>query len=304
MGSRERRRAPRPGGSSSRTAGARSRLRRGVLCRSMKRRAFLRGLGAAGGLAFVPALAGAAPAARGRAVDRLRAANIQIGARLMMRRRRRNALVRRRAGRGARGGGRSTTRRAERGVTMTLAATPVAGQADAIDLVVVGARRARDRRKARRHARASAPGRATTTCCCRASATRATVSSRGAPPIPPLLSERADIGPHVPPIVPDIAAPQRRAGPVVAGRRRRRSGDACARGSRAGARGWASSCSPGRRRRRGAVSLGVAEEDDRKQRERQHPRRRPRRGAGARSRVRLRRRPGAVRAPVRCCARS
>ena len=60
---------------------------------------------------------------------------------------------------------------------------------------------------------ASAPGRATTTCCCPAPATPATASSRGAPRYPPLLTERADIGPHVPPIVPDIprlsAAPGR-----------------------------------------------------------------------------------------------
>ena len=50
----------------------------------MKRRAFLRGLGAAGGLAFAPGLGRAAPAARGRAVDRLREAKIQIGSRIKM----------------------------------------------------------------------------------------------------------------------------------------------------------------------------------------------------------------------------
>ena len=50
----------------------------------MKRRAFLQGLGAAGGLAFAPTLGAAAPAARGRAVDRLRDAQIQIGSRIRM----------------------------------------------------------------------------------------------------------------------------------------------------------------------------------------------------------------------------
>jgi hypothetical protein len=48
---------------------------------SMKRRAFLGGLGAAGGLAFAPALAGAAPAARSPVFDRLRDAGIDIRAR-------------------------------------------------------------------------------------------------------------------------------------------------------------------------------------------------------------------------------
>ena len=51
-----------------------------VLCRrAMKRRAFLRGLGAAGGLAFAPALAPRARrAAASRVLDRLRDAQIKV----------------------------------------------------------------------------------------------------------------------------------------------------------------------------------------------------------------------------------
>src|SRR5437660_1342923 len=45
---------------------------------SMKRRAFLGGLGAAGGLAFAPALAGAGLASRNRALERLREARIDV----------------------------------------------------------------------------------------------------------------------------------------------------------------------------------------------------------------------------------
>ena len=96
----------------------------------MKRRAFLRGLGAAGGLAFAPGLGAAAPAARGRAVDRLRDAKVQIGSRIRMIARgpvQDHVDVELGAGRSA--------RRADHGATLTLAATPVAGKPDAVDLL-------------------------------------------------------------------------------------------------------------------------------------------------------------------------
>ena len=97
----------------------------------MKRRAFLRGLGAAGGLAFAPGLGAAAPAARGRAVDRLRDAQIEIGARIRIAE---NRLVHEEVD-VTLGAGRSA-RRAEHGATLTLTATPVAGKPDAVDLAV------------------------------------------------------------------------------------------------------------------------------------------------------------------------
>ena len=133
---------------------------------------------------------------------------------------------------------------------------------------------------------------------------------------PPLLTEPADIGPNVPPIVPDIPRLSAGAGPSALRRRRGRAGDARARASCAGARGWASSCSPSRRRRRGRWIFGARERRPdarvRHGRATRAARRsadgggKPARGdrAAARAeraaaRVRLRRRARAVRAAVR-----
>jgi len=166
----------------------------------MKRRAFLRGLGAAGGLAFAPALGrAAAPAARARAVDRLRDAKIQIGARA-------SVVVQGGAAETIDvplGAGRSA-RRAGRAGALVLTATPVAARADAINLS-----------STLRATRATVEEHAVTLAFDGWSRDNYVVlpgacyagnrfQSRRAP-YPPLLSERADIGPHVPPIVPDIA---------------------------------------------------------------------------------------------------
>jgi hypothetical protein len=171
----------------------------------MRRRAFLQGLGAAGGIAFAPGLGAAAPAARGRAVDLLRDAKIQIGSRISMIAKggvRESVDV-------ALGAGRSA-RRAGPGAALALTATPVAGKPDAVEVqstfkawtaavdehsvtlgfggwsrdnyvVLPGLCYAGNRFQSRRAA------------------------------YPPLLSEPADIGPHVPPIVPNI--PRLSAGP-------------------------------------------------------------------------------------------
>jgi hypothetical protein len=224
----------------------------------MKRRAFLRGLGAAGGLAFVPGIAGAAPAGRARAVERLRAADIQIGARLMMRGQL-NALD---VVELSLGGGRSA-RRTERGVTMALAATPVAGQADAIDLVctVRGGAPTIEKHGVTlgfgtwsRDNYVLLPG------LCYAG--NRFQSRRAAQPA--LLSERADIGPHVPPIVPDIArlsaAPGRSSLVADAGDLATPALAVHVPAARLGIIVLARAASA-----TGAVSLGVAEEDDRKQ---------------------------------------
>jgi hypothetical protein len=218
----------------------------------------LRGLGAAGGLAFVPAVAGAAPAGRARAIDRLRAANIQIGARLMMRGQL-NAVD---VVELSLGGGRSA-RRAERGVTMVLAATPVAGQADAIDLVssVRGGAATIEKHGVTlsfgawsRDNYVLLPG------LCYAG--NRFQSRRAAQPA--LLSERADIGPHVPPIVPDIArlsaAPGRSSLVADAGDLATPALAVHVPAARLGIIVLARPASE-----TGAVSLGIAEEDDRKQ---------------------------------------
>ena len=114
----------------------------------MKRRAFLRGLGAAGGLAFAPGLGAAAPAARGRAVDCLRDAKIQIGSRIRMIARgpvQDDVDVELGAGRSA--------RRADHGATLTLTATPVAGKPDAVDLLSTFKADTASRRTVQRHPR-------------------------------------------------------------------------------------------------------------------------------------------------------
>ena len=172
----------------------------------MKRRAFLRGLGAAaGGLAFAPAPGVAAPAGRNRVLDRLRDAQIDVSARVIL---------------GGRGReivdvplpGLRSARRAGRDGAITLAATAVAGQTGALDLLstvrardasLLDHRIALDFRAWSRDNYVVLPG--------AVYAGNRFQSRRAA--YPPLLSEPADIGPHVPPIVPDIPRLSAGAGP-------------------------------------------------------------------------------------------
>jgi hypothetical protein len=163
----------------------------------MKRRAFLRGLGAAaGGLAFAPAPGVAAPALRNRVFDRLRDAQVDVSARVIL---------------GGRGreivdvplSGLRVARRTGRDGAISLAATGVPGQTGALDLVstvragdasLVDHRIALDFRAWSRDNYVVLPG--------AVYAGNRFQARRAA--YPPLLSEPADIGPHVPPIVPDI----------------------------------------------------------------------------------------------------
>ncbi len=169
----------------------------------MKRRAFLRGLGAAGGLAFAPALAAAAPAGRDRVLDRLRAAKINVDSRASAMRlpdpyKKGDVVdVTLETGR--------TARRAGRSVALTVSATPAAGRVDAVDLVsgvrMIGQGLLMEHRIGltindwSRDNYLLLPG------ACYAGNR---FQSRRAAAYPPLLTERADIGPHVPPIVPAI----------------------------------------------------------------------------------------------------
>lgn len=170
----------------------------------MKRRAFLRGLGgAAGGLALRPALGVAAPATRNRVFDRLRDAQIDVSARVILGGRGREIVDVPLTGlrQGRRGG---------RDGAITLAATAVAGQPDAIDLAstvraregsMIDHRVALDFRTWSRDNYVLLPG-----ACYAGNRFQARRAA-----YPPLLSEPADIGPHVPTIVPDI--PRLSAGP-------------------------------------------------------------------------------------------
>ncbi|HMF44558.1 MAG TPA: hypothetical protein VKQ32_27980 [Polyangia bacterium] len=167
----------------------------------MERRAFLGGLGAAGGLAFVPRLAGAASPPRSRGLDRLRDAGIDIRARV-------EAITTKSAtssetvelalksphqSRVVSGGGK---------LSITLA--PVAGRPDAVDVLATTRIEsslvtkyfvAFDFRSWSRSNYVVLPG------ACYAGNR---FPSRRAAAYPPLLTERADIGPHVPPIIPAI----------------------------------------------------------------------------------------------------
>ncbi|HXU05190.1 MAG TPA: hypothetical protein VN903_29725, partial [Polyangia bacterium] len=167
----------------------------------MKRRAFLQGMGsAAGGLAIAPALGLAAPA-RNQVLDRLRDAGIEL--------RSHASLVSLAAAYGsvalevALGSGRRS-RDASREGTLAIAAAPVAGRSDVVDVVSTlrgGAASmtehlvALDFRGWSRSNYVVLPG------ACYAGNR---FQSRRAAAYPPLLTERADIGPHIPPIVPDI----------------------------------------------------------------------------------------------------
>jgi len=167
----------------------------------MKRRAFLGGLGgAAGGIAFAPTLGLAARPPRNQVLDRLREASIDV--------RSRGEIVSDRSAvssetaevtLAARGGRQTST-----DGKLVLTATPLAGRPDALDLVsalrvaspyVTRQLVALDFRAWSRNNYVVLPG------ACYAGNR---FQSRRAAGYPPLLTERADIGPHVPPIVPDI----------------------------------------------------------------------------------------------------
>jgi hypothetical protein len=170
----------------------------------MKRRAFLRGLGAAGGLAFAPALAPAAPVGRNRALDRLRDTKVDIVAHAIL-----GGTGREKTGRTildvALAKGRPARHSVREGA-LTLAAAGVDGRPDVLDLVsslrisgetVLGIehRVGLDFQAWSRDCYLVLPG------ACYAGNR---FQSRRAATYPPLLTERADIGPHVPPIVPAI----------------------------------------------------------------------------------------------------
>ena len=168
----------------------------------MKRRAFLRGMGgAAGGLAFAPALALGAPAGRNQVLDRLREAGIEIRSRadIVSSKSAVTSEVLEVALANARAGG-----PARRSGALALSVVPVAGRPDAVDIVstlgmsspsVTAHLVALDFRVWSRNNYVVFPG------ACYAGNR---FQSRRTAAYPPLLTERADIGPHVPPIVPDI----------------------------------------------------------------------------------------------------
>ncbi len=164
----------------------------------MKRRAFLRGVGAAGGAAFAPRLARAARGTRGGALERLKQARIAVGARV--------------APPGLPGGGTgelalgpgTTARRDLAAGMLALRAAPVAGDREAVDLFATF------------KAKAGAPAGTLSLALDFASwSVDNYVVLPGAcyagnrfesrfVGYPPLLVEPADIGPHVPPIITDI----------------------------------------------------------------------------------------------------
>src|SRR5204863_2818924 len=178
-----------------------SRGRSATLPMSMKRRAFLGGLGAAGGLAFVPGLARAAPPQRGRILDRLRDAGIDVRSRA-------EAITLRSAisHESVEVALKSPhqTRVVSGDGKLSVALAPVAGRPDAVDVVstcriespfVTKYFVAFDFRSWSRNNYLVLPG------ACYAGNR---FPSRRAAGYPPLLTERADIGPHVPPIIPAI----------------------------------------------------------------------------------------------------
>src|SRR6185437_3341169 len=198
----------------------------------MKRRTFLRAVGATGGAALASRLARAA--ARPAALDKLKQARIAVVARAASPAAGAAAEVSLAAGLSA--------RRDLRAGTLALRAAPVAGGHDSVDLFVSF------------RAKAGAPaGTINLALDFGAWSVDNYVLLPGAcyagnrfasrfVGYPPLLTEPADIGPHVPPIVTDIprltCTPDRRASrsrrPIWPRRRRRSSRRR---------RGWASSCS-------------------------------------------------------------
>ncbi|HSS39396.1 MAG TPA: hypothetical protein VLT58_11555, partial [Polyangia bacterium] len=164
----------------------------------MRRRSFLKGIGAATGAVGASAIAGRARAARPAALDRLRAAGISAGARAAP------------WGAGLSDGvlvelgAAATARRQLPSGTLEVRAAAVPGDGDAIDLFATF------------RARAAAPAGSLSVsltcgdwsvenylllpgCCYAGNRFESRFTS-----YPPVLTEPADIGPHVPPIVTDI----------------------------------------------------------------------------------------------------
>jgi hypothetical protein len=164
----------------------------------MRRRAFLQGIGAATGAIGAGAIGGPARAARPAALDRLRAAGIGVGTRA--------APWGAGLSEGAvvELGASAAARRQLPSGTLEMRATPVAGDPEAIDLFATF------------RARAGAPAGSLSValtcadwsvenylllpgCCYAGNRFESRFTS-----YPPVLTEPADIGPHVPPIVTDI----------------------------------------------------------------------------------------------------
>jgi hypothetical protein len=164
----------------------------------MRRRAFLGGIGAVGGLTLARRV-DAAPRARAGVIDRLRAAQIEIGSRVsLLGGAPEETIEVALAGTGA-------ARRSGRHGTLALTPVPAAGQPDALEL----------RSTVRSDVRAPVKGHEVELTFSAWSLDSYVVlpgacyagnrfQSRGPAAYPPLLTEPADIGPNVPPIVPDI----------------------------------------------------------------------------------------------------
>jgi hypothetical protein len=173
----------------------------------MKRRAFLRGVGAAGGAAFAPRLARAARGASAGALERLKQAGVAVSARVAP-----PGVPSGGAGELPLGPG-GTARRDLAAGMLTLRAAAVAGTRDAVDLYATF------------KAKAGAP--AGTLSLTLDFATWSVDNYLLLPGAcyagnrfesrfvgyPPLLVEPADIGPHVPPIITDIPRLNLHAGP-------------------------------------------------------------------------------------------
>jgi hypothetical protein len=164
----------------------------------MKRRAFLRGVGAAGGATFAPRLARAARGPRGGALERLKQARIAVSARVAPPGQAGGAAAELALGPGA------TARRELAAGMLALRAAPVAGDREAVDLYATF------------KAKAGAPA---GTLSLALDLAGWSVDNHVVLPgacyagnrfesrfigYPPLLVEPADIGPHVPPIITDI----------------------------------------------------------------------------------------------------
>jgi len=152
-------------------------------------------------MAFAPTLNAATAAARNRALERLRDANIDIRSRARFVSSK--SAVSTESLEVALGAPRAGWRTSPDG-KLALTAVPAAGRADAVDVVsalrvaLAGGTEhvvAFDFRSWSRNNYVVLPG------ACYAGNR---FPSRRAPAYPPLLTERADIGPHVPPIIPDI----------------------------------------------------------------------------------------------------
>jgi hypothetical protein len=178
-----------------------------VVLRRMKRRAFLRGAGLAGGAALAWPVRRAAAVARPAALDRLRQAKIAIAARLMSAGGEGHVLAELAMGAGL------TARRSDRAGGFVLRAAAVAGSPDAVDLFATF------------HAKPGVPAwHFALALDLQAWSPDHYLLLPGAcyagnrfesrfVGYPPLLTEPADIGPHVPPIVTDIPRLNLHAGP-------------------------------------------------------------------------------------------